>query len=71
MGPFRVASVLREADEELGRFYFALSQYAESAAVWKEQSSLSLAAEAESERWLERIEYAETGAVSPRTPDPS
>jgi tetratricopeptide (TPR) repeat protein len=61
----------RELIRLLGITYFALDRYAESAAAWEERAWISRAAQAEAARWLERIQYAETGAVSPRTPSPS
>ena len=61
----------RELSRMLGTTYFALGDYAESTAAWKERGWVSAAAEAESARWLERIEYAETGSISPRNPGPS
>ena len=49
-------------ERELGRLQgvtlFALERYAESAEVWKARTGISRASDAESQRWLERIEYA-------------
>ncbi len=65
----------RRLDRELGRLIgvalFALGRYEDSAAAWRAHASGSRAAQAESERWLERIEYAETSGVSPALPGPS
>lgn len=60
---------------ELGRLtgiaLFAVGRSEESAATWRARASESRATRAESERWLERIDYAETGSVSPALPGPS
>ena len=61
----------RELSRLLGVAYFALGQYDESAAAWEARSWLSRAAGAESQRWLERIEYAKTGGISPKLGGPS
>ena len=61
----------RELTRLFGITYFALGQYERSAAAWEERSSISRAAGAEAELWLERIEYAETGAISPKLGGPS
>ncbi len=61
----------RELGRLLGVAYFALGQYPESAAIWQANGWTSRAATARAERWLERIEYAETGSVSPRLEGPS
>ena len=50
---------------------FALKRYAESAEVWKARTGISRASDAESGRWLERIEYAERGTLNPKLPGPS
>jgi tetratricopeptide (TPR) repeat protein len=60
-----------ELSRLLGVTFFALGQYAESAAAWKERGWINRAAGAEAERWLERIEYARTGTVSPKLGGPS
>jgi tetratricopeptide (TPR) repeat protein len=60
-----------ELSRLLGVAYFALGLYDESAAAWEARSWLSRAAGAESQRWLERIEYAKTGAISPKLGGPS
>ncbi len=65
------ARLERELRRMSGIALFALGRYEESAAVWEGLESESRAARAESERWLERIEYAETGGVSPAVPGPS
>ena len=61
----------RELSRLLGVTYFALGRYPESAAIWRANGWTSRAAAARAERWLERIEYAETGSVSPRLGGPS
>ncbi len=61
----------RELSRMLGIAYFALGLYGESAGAWREQAWTSRAARAEAERWLERIEYAQMGALSPELPSPS
>jgi tetratricopeptide (TPR) repeat protein len=61
----------RELSRVLGRTLFALGRYGESAEVWKRRAWVSRAAGAEAQRWLERIEYAQTGSVSPVLPGPS
>jgi tetratricopeptide (TPR) repeat protein len=61
----------RELSRLLGVTFFALGQYGESAAAWKERGWINRAAGAEAERWLERIEYARTGTVSPKLGGPS
>ena len=61
----------RELSRILGITFFALGRYGESAEVWRERAWVSRAAGAESQRWLERIEYAETRTVSPVLPGPS
>ena len=61
----------RELDRLLGVTFFALGRYEESARAWRQRASSSRAANAEAERWLERIEYAQTGNLSPALPDPS
>jgi tetratricopeptide (TPR) repeat protein len=61
----------RELNRLIGIALFALGRYEESAVAWKTGAFNSRAAAAESERWLERIEYAETKGVSPALPGPS
>jgi len=61
----------RELSRLLGVTFFALDRYGESATAWQERAPASRAAHAEAERWLERIEYAQTQAVSPALPGPS
>lgn len=61
----------RELDRLLGMTYFALQRYADSAAAWEARSWINPASHAEADRWLERIEYAQTGTVSPRLEGPS
>jgi hypothetical protein len=61
----------RELSHMLGIVYFAESSYAESQEVWRQRKSISRAASAEAQRWIERIEHAQTGQVSPTMPGPS
>jgi len=61
----------RELSRMLGITYFALGRYSESAEAWSEHAWTSRAGRAEGERWLERIEYAQTGTLSPVLPSPS
>jgi tetratricopeptide (TPR) repeat protein len=61
----------RELSRVLGTTFFALGRYGESAESWRQRAWVSRAAGAEAERWLERIEYAQTDTVSPALPDPS
>ena len=61
----------RELNRLLGVTFFALERYGESAAAWRERAGISRAALAESRRWLERIDYAQTRALSPVLPGPS
>jgi tetratricopeptide (TPR) repeat protein len=61
----------RELSRMLGVTYFALGRYNESAEAWREQAWTSRAARAEAERWIERIEYAQTGTLNPVLPSPS
>lgn len=62
-------------DQELSRLqgiaFFALGDYGESAATWRARAGASRAAQAEALSWLERIDYAQTRAVSPALPGPS
>lgn len=60
-----------ELSRVLGTTFFALGRYAESAEAWRQRAWLSRAAGAEAALWLERIEYARTGTVSPALPGPS
>ena len=61
----------RELSRMLAISYFTAGRFAESAAAWKERAWTSAAATAEAELWLERIEYAQTGTVSPTLRGPS
>ena len=61
----------RELSRVLGTTLFALGRYGEAAEVWRQRASISRTANAEAHRWLERIEYAQTGKVSPGLPGPS
>lgn len=61
----------RELSHMLGIVYFAENSYAESQEVWRQRKSISRAASAEAQRWIERIEHAQTGQVSPTMPGPS
>ena len=56
----------RELDRMLGVTDFALGNYDESAALWNANGWRGRAAGANAQRWLERIEYAKTGTVSPK-----
>lgn len=60
-----------ELNRLMGISYFSLERYSESADAWREHATVSAAAAAEAERWLERIEYATTGGVSPKLEGPS
>jgi len=61
----------RELSRLLGMTFFALGRYGESAAAWRDRTTISRAAHADAQRWLERIDYAQTQAVSPALPGPS
>lgn len=61
----------QELSRLLGITFFALSDYGQSAATWRARAGASRAAQAEAQRWLERIDYAQTRTVSPALPDPS
>ncbi|MDH3727948.1 MAG: hypothetical protein OER77_10495 [Myxococcales bacterium] len=61
----------RELGHMLGVAYFAEGAYAESQQLWQERKSISPAAAADAQRWIERIDYAQTGQVSPTMPGPS
>ncbi len=61
----------RELSRLLGITLFALGEYGQSAATWRARAGTSRAAQAEAQHWLERIDYAQTRAVSPALPDPS
>jgi len=61
----------RELSRILGITLFALGRYGESAEVWRQRAWVSRAADAEAQRWLERIEYAQRRSVSPALPGPS
>ncbi|TFH31820.1 MAG: hypothetical protein E4H00_02750 [Myxococcales bacterium] len=60
-----------ELSRVLGTTFFALGRYGESAEAWRQRAWVSRAAGAETALWLERIEYARTGTVSPALPGPS
>jgi tetratricopeptide (TPR) repeat protein len=60
-----------ELSRLLGITLFAVGRYGESAEAWRQRVWVSRAAGAEAQRWLERIEYAETRTVSPALPGPS
>jgi tetratricopeptide (TPR) repeat protein len=60
-----------ELSRLLGITFFALGHYGESANGWTERAWVSRAAGAEAQRWLERIEYAQTQSVSAALPGPS
>ncbi|MBT8470575.1 MAG: hypothetical protein KJN97_17645, partial [Deltaproteobacteria bacterium] len=61
----------QELSRLLGITFFANGDYGQSAATWRARASAGRAAQAEAQRWLERIDYAQTRAVSPALPDPS
>ena len=61
----------RELSRMRGITYFALGRYAESVQAWNERAWTSRAAGADAARWLERIEYAESGTLNPTLPGPS
>ncbi|MDH3485312.1 MAG: tetratricopeptide repeat protein [Myxococcales bacterium] len=61
----------RELGHMLGVALFAEDAYAESQEVWQRRKSISPAAAADAQRWIERIEYAQTGQVSPTMLGPS
>jgi hypothetical protein len=61
----------RELDRLLGITFLALGDYGQSAATWRARAGASRAAQAEAQRWLERIDYAQTGAITPALPGPS
>ena len=61
----------RELSRVLAITLFALGRYGESAEAWRQRAWISRAANAEAQRWLERIEYAQTKSVSPALPGPS
>lgn len=61
----------RELTRMKGIATFALADYDASRAAWEARAAGSDAERADAERWLERIDYAETGQVSPIWPDPS
>ena len=60
-----------ELSRLLGITFFALGRYGESAEAWRARAWVGRAAGAEAQRWLERIEYAQTRTVSPALPGPS
>ena len=61
----------RELGHMLGIVYFAEGLYPESQEVWHQRKSISPAAAADAQRWIERIEYAQVGQISPTMPGPS
>ncbi len=61
----------RELSRLLGITFFALGRYGESAEAWRRRARSSRTANAEAERWLERIEYAQTQTVTPALLGPS
>jgi tetratricopeptide (TPR) repeat protein len=61
----------RELSRIRGITLFAVSRYGESAAAWRQRAWISRAAGADAQRWLERVEYAQTRTVSPALPGPS
>jgi tetratricopeptide (TPR) repeat protein len=61
----------RELSRVLAITLFAVGRYGESAEAWRQRAWISRAANAEAQRWLERIEYAQTKSVSPALPGPS
>ncbi len=61
----------RELGRMLGIAYFAEGAYDEARQIWQERVTISRAAAAEAQRWIERIEYAQTGQVNPTMPGPS
>ncbi|MDH3819125.1 MAG: hypothetical protein OES21_10940, partial [Myxococcales bacterium] len=61
----------RELSRLLGITFFAVGHYGESAEAWRERAWVSRASSAEAQRWLERIDYAQTRTVSPALPGPS
>ena len=65
------ARLERELSRLFGITFFALGEYGQAAAAWRARAGASRAAQAEAQRWLERIDYAQTRAVSPALPGPS
>ena len=65
------ARLSRELDRLIGLSAFAIGRYERSAAAWRARMPISRAAEAEATLWLERIEYAQRAAFSPRLGGPS
>ena len=61
----------QELSRLLGITFFALGDFGKSAAAWRERMEISRASHAEGQLWLERIDYARTGGVSPVLPGPS
>ncbi|MEM7435352.1 MAG: hypothetical protein AAF436_09390 [Myxococcota bacterium] len=61
----------RELHRMEGIAYFVEGMYDESQNAWEARAEVSAATAAEAERWLERIEFARTGKVSPTWPSPS
>ncbi len=61
----------RELARMLGVAYFAEGIYQASREAWQRRKSISPAAAADAQRWIERIEYAQSGQVSPTMPGPS
>lgn len=60
----------QELTRMLGIAAFAVGDYRESAEAWVEHGRISRAAHAESVRWLERIEFAQTNTLNPKLPSP-
>jgi len=56
----------RELQRMIGIAAFALGRYDEALAAWEARASSSRAAEALSQQWRERIDYAQTGGFNPR-----
>ncbi|MEM9728766.1 MAG: hypothetical protein AAF997_09290 [Myxococcota bacterium] len=63
------ARLARELNRMKGIATFALGRYDDSRAAWEAHAEENAASAIDSERWLERIEYAETGAVTPTWPN--
>lgn len=70
----RLGLPTRRLDQELTRVrgiaLFAMGRYPDAASAWIEHGRISRASHAEAVRWLERIELAETGTLSPKLPSP-
>ncbi|MGB5813017.1 MAG: hypothetical protein WBG86_20965 [Polyangiales bacterium] len=61
----------RELSRMQGVAYFAVGRFDDSKAAWSRRAAVSPAAAVEAARWIERIEYAQVGTVSPTLPGPS